>query len=98
MGRASVPDREEEEGDPPGTRRLPLSRRKRTVRRGGLMSKAGNNRGRDGQPIPTVDVSTEHLEVERRRVHERSARTVQEALEEAAPKLERKGWKVTKRG
>jgi hypothetical protein len=75
------------------------------------MSKA--RRGRDNRALPTVDVSSEALEVERRRYHaelrrERgvkntstksapSARSaVEQALEEAAPGLERKGWKVTR--
>jgi hypothetical protein len=79
-------------------------------------------RGRDNRSIPTVDVSSEYLEVERRRYHERIRRDrvfpaqrtresspadisprskeltdVEQALEEAAPRLERKGWKVTRR-
>jgi 3',5'-cyclic AMP phosphodiesterase CpdA len=75
------------------------------------MSKA--RRGRDNRALPTVDVSSEALEVERRRYHERiraeraveetrtksarSARSaVEQALEEAAPRLERQGWKVTR--
>jgi hypothetical protein len=74
------------------------------------MSKA--RRGRDNRALPTVDVSSEYAEVERRRYHaelrrERgvketrksapSARSsVEQALEEAAPRLERMGWKVTR--
>jgi hypothetical protein len=54
-------------------------------------------------------MTSEHLEIERRRYHERirrelqehgaikDTRTVEEALEEAAPRLERKGWRVTRR-
>jgi hypothetical protein len=64
------------------------------------MSKA--RRGRDGRRIPTVDLSSEALEVERRRYHEQIRRdrvskgTVEEALKEAAPRFRDKGWKVTR--
>jgi hypothetical protein len=78
------------------------------------MSKAGRNRGRDGRSIPTVDMTSEHLEIERRRDHERiraergvketrtkgaprARSSVEQALEEAAPRLERQGWKVTRK-
>jgi hypothetical protein len=74
------------------------------------VSKAGGNRGRDGRSIPTVDMTSEYLEIERRRYHARirrelqesgaikDTRTVKEALEEAAPQLERMGWRVTREG
>ena len=56
--------------------------------------------GRDGRPIPTVDLTSEYLEVERRRYHDRirSERNVEKVLEEAAPRFRDKGWKVTDRG
>ena len=59
-------------------------------------------RGRDGRVIPTVDVTTEALEIERRRYHQRvraeraKERSVERALEEAAPRFRDKGWRVTK--
>lgn len=76
------------------------------------MSKA--RRGRDNRALPTVDVSSEYAEVERRRYHAelRRERAVQEtrtksagsarsaveqALEEAAPRLERQGWRITRK-
>lgn len=62
-------------------------------------------RGRDGKPIPTVDIASEFLEVERRRYHERIradliqrgavVESVEKLLEEAAPRLRQMGWKVT---
>jgi hypothetical protein len=62
-------------------------------------------RGRDGRALRDVDVSSEYLEVERRRYHERIRAELRErgvvkdtrTVEEAAPRLERKGWKVTRR-
>jgi hypothetical protein len=65
------------------------------------MSRA--RKGRDGRTIPTVDASSEYVEVERRRYQERNRREradnrdVEQALKEAAPRLERKGWKVTRK-
>jgi hypothetical protein len=67
------------------------------------MSKA--RRGRDNRSIPTVDLSSEALEVERRQYHERirteravkDIGSVEEALKEAAPRFMDKGWKVTRR-
>jgi hypothetical protein len=63
-------------------------------------------RGRDGRPIPTVDMASEHLEVERRRYHQQIRQdlvdrgaiveTVKKALEEAAPRFREKGWRVMK--
>jgi hypothetical protein len=66
------------------------------------MSKAGKNRGRDGRSLPTVDVSAEYREVERRAYHERlrcdraarDEKDVKDALREAA---QQKGWRVTER-
>ena len=62
-------------------------------------------RGRDGRPIPTVDLTSEYLEVERRRYHERIRQdpvdrgaiveSVERLLEQAAPRFREKGWKVT---
>jgi len=62
-------------------------------------------RGRDGRPIPTVDVTSEYLEVERRRYHQQIRRdlvdrgaireSVEKLLKEAAPRFRDKGWKVT---
>jgi hypothetical protein len=57
----------------------------------------------------TVDLSSEWEEIRRRQYHARIRRelqergvikdtgTVEEALEEAAPRLEQKGWKVTRK-
>jgi hypothetical protein len=64
------------------------------------MSKAW--RGRDNRSIPTVDLSSEAVEVDRCRYQERiraergDNRSLEEALKEAAPR-QRKGWKVTRR-
>jgi hypothetical protein len=62
-------------------------------------------RGRDGRAIPTVDLTSEYLEVERRRYHQRIRRelvdrgaireSVEKALEQAAPRFRDKGWRVT---
>jgi hypothetical protein len=56
-------------------------------------------RGRDGRPIPTVDLASEYLEVERRRYHEqiRSEPSTERVLEEAAPRFRDKGWRVTEK-
>jgi hypothetical protein len=63
------------------------------------MAKQG---GRDGRAIRDVDISSEALEVERRAYHERirreRERPVEEALEDAGPQLERKGWRVITEG
>lgn len=51
-------------------------------------------RGNDGRPLREVDITSEYLEVERRRYHERLRSERKSAEEKLRSAARDKGWKV----